>query len=393
MKLDVLLTDGDYKNTYAILRSLKSQNLKVGVLIHKYSSITYFSRLVDKRFIINSRLVKNPSPDIFSKYFHELEKIFKENEINVFLPVSNISYKFASLYKKEIEKYCKVPVVINETMEIAQDKSKTFEHAEKNGIPIPQTFHFNNEEDVYKIIEKIKFPCVLKKTNYNESGVVYCNNKEEFINAFKDIVKNRKKGSSFPVAQEYIVGPGTGFYGIYNNGKCAGFFMHERIHEFPITGGASTLAKSVFEKDLMETGDKLLSSLNWHGVAMVEFKRDSRDGQLKLMEINPKFWGSYELSFTAGINFAYLAYLVALEKNIPDTTYDNDIYFRWTLPHDIIWYKHASSQQRKDYKKLKKQVKIHSNIHWDDPLPVLFNLMFTVYKLFREKKYPHGYIK
>ena len=91
--------------------------------------------------------------------------------------------------------------------------------------------------------------------------------------------------------------------------------MHERIHEFPITGGASTLAKSVFENDLKEIGDKLLSSLNWHGVAMVEFKRDAASGQLKLIEINPKFWGSFELSYKAGINFAYLAYLVALRKN------------------------------------------------------------------------------
>ena len=193
MKLDVLLTDGDYKNTYAILRALKSKGLRVGILIHKYSSITYFSRLVDKRFIIKSNLVKNPSPNIFSNYFNEIKEILKKNEIAVFLPVSNVSYKFAALYKKEIEKYCKVPVVDNETMNIAQDKSITFEHAEKNGIPIPKTFRFNTEEDIYKKIESIKFPCVLKKTNYNESGVVYCNDEKELINAFKKIIINKKK--------------------------------------------------------------------------------------------------------------------------------------------------------------------------------------------------------
>ena len=393
MKLDVLLTDGDYKNTYAILRALKSKGLKVGVLIHKYLSITFFSRLVDKCFIIESGLVKNSSPVIFEEYYKQLEKIFIKNDIAVFLPVSNISYKFASLYKKEIEKYCKVPVVDSELMNIAQNKSKTFEYAKKIGIPIPCTFSFSNVDDFYEIIKLIKFPCVLKKTNYNESGVIYCNNKEELINAFKRTIENKKKEYSFPIIQEYISGPGTGFYGIYNYGKCVGYFMHERVHEFPITGGASTLAKSVFDSNLKEIGDRLLSSLNWHGVAMIEFKRASSNGELKLIEINPKFWGSFELSFKAGINFAYLAYLVALQKDIPESSYINDIYFRWTIPHDLIWYKFASLKQRSDYKKLRKKVKIYSNIHWDDPLTVVFNIIFTLYKLFKDKKYPHGHIQ
>ncbi len=167
----------------------------------------------------------------------------------------------------------------------------------------------------------------------------------------------------------------------------------KEFNEFPITGGASTLAKSTYSSDLREMGDKLLSALNWHGVAMVEFKRDSSTGQLKLMEINPKFWGSFELSYKAGINFAYLAYLVALQQETPDSSYKNDIYFRWTIPHDLVWYKCASSKQREEFRELKKKVKIYSNIHWDDPLPVLFNLSFTIYKILKEKKYPHGYIK
>lgn len=393
MKLDVLLTDGDYKNTYAILRALKSRGLKVGVLIHKYSSINLFSRLVDKRFFIKSGIVDDPSRDTFSNYMEELRNIFLINKIPVFLPVSNISYKFASLYKQELEKYCKVPVVDIDIMNIAQDKSKTFEYAEKTGIPYPKTFCFENEKDFYDKAESLKFPCVLKKTNYYESGVIYCNNKEELKKAFEKTISIKGPENSYPVVQEYINGTGTGYYGIYNKGKCAGYFMHERIHEFPVTGGASTLAKSVFENDLRELGDKLLSSLKWHGVAMVEFKRDASSKQLKLMEINPKFWGSFELSYKAGINFAYLAYLVALQSDIPESSYNNDIYFRWTIPHDIIWYKHASVKQREQFKKLKKEVKIYSNIHWDDPLPVMFNLFFTVYKLFKEKRFPHGHIK
>ena len=393
MRLDVLLTDGDYKNTYAILRALKSKKLKVGILIPKYSSITLYSRLVDKRFFIKTDLVKDSSSDKFSQFFNELKDILSNNEISVFLPVSNVSYKFSSLYKNKLEEHCRIPVADIDIMNIAQDKSKTFAYAEKIGIPYPKTIQIHDKSDFYTNIESVNFPCVLKKTNYNESGVVYCNNREELVKAFEQIIVFKKQEDSFPVIQEYIKGKGTGFYGIYNNGECGGYFMHERIHEFPVTGGASTLAKSIYENDLKETGDKILSSLKWHGVAMVEFKREFATGRLKLMEINPKFWGSFELSYQAGINFAYLAYLVALHKEMPETSYTKDIYFRWTIPHDIIWYKNASRHKRKEYRKLKKAVKIYSNIHWDDPIPVIFNIFFTLYKLIKEKRYPHGHIQ
>jgi len=61
-----------------------------------------------------------------------------------------------------------------------------------------------------------------------------------------------------------------------------------------MTGGPSTVAESIYDEELKRQGLLLLEALNWHGVAMVEFKKDSRDNEFKLMEINPKFWGSLD---------------------------------------------------------------------------------------------------
>ena len=67
--------------------------------------------------------------------------------------------------------------------------------------------------------------------------------------------------------------------------------MHRRLREYPVTGGPSALAESIYDPMLMEQGLKLLDNLQWHGVAMVEFKKDERTGRYVLMEINPKFCG------------------------------------------------------------------------------------------------------
>ena len=79
--------------------------------------------------------------------------------------------------------------------------------------------------------------------------------------------------------QEYIQGSGYGFFAIYENGNLKEFFMHKRIRENPITGGSSVCAKSIYEPKLFRYGKDLLDKLNWHGVAMVEFKKDSKSGK------------------------------------------------------------------------------------------------------------------
>jgi predicted ATP-grasp superfamily ATP-dependent carboligase len=393
MKLDVLLTDGDYKNTYAILRALKEKGLKVGILYNDVFSLSFYSKFVDKRFRVKTRLRKNPNEDKFNNFKEEIVNILKNNEISVFMPVGNISYKFASFYKPELQKYCNLALVDDDIMTTAQDKSKTFEFAQKCDIPIPRTFNLSKIDEINDLAKKISYPCVIKKTNYNESGVIYCNNKDELIENYSLLSRKSKGKMSLPIIQEYIIGPGMGYYGLYDNGKCVGYFMHQRIHEFPITGGASTLAKSAFDPELKSLGDKLLRNMNWHGVAMVEFKKDLNDGKFKLMEINPKFWGSFELSHKSGINFAYLNYMVAMQQEIPESKYENDVHFRWTLPYDILWYRYASEQQRKEFRELKKKENLYSDIHWDDPLTVIYNFLFTLFKLVKEKRYPHGHIQ
>src|SRR5262249_34461804 len=79
--------------------------------------------------------------------------------------------------------------------------------------------------------------------------------------------------------------------------------MHRRVREWPPTGGTSACADSVPSEPALErAGRTLLEALGWHGVAMVEFKRDVKGGFV-LMEINAKFWGSHDVALAAGVDF------------------------------------------------------------------------------------------
>ena len=60
-------------------------------------------------------------------------------------------------------------------------------------------------------------------------------------------------------------------------------------------GRASTFVETVEDTATSATAGHLLRALRYTGIEEVEFKRDPRDGKLKLLDINPPVWaGSKE---------------------------------------------------------------------------------------------------
>jgi protein-tyrosine-phosphatase len=137
--------------------------------------------------------------------------------------------------------------------------------------------------------------------------------------------------------QEYIGGRGLGIEFLFNQGQRVWHFAHERIHEYPLTGGASTYRRSVHaDPTLLEQAQQLLAALRWHGVAMVEFKV-GRDGSFYLMEINPRLWGSLALSIDAGVNFPLGLWQIASNETLsPQPNYRVPYYTR-DLINDLQW--------------------------------------------------------
>ncbi len=118
----------------------------------------------------------------------------------------------------------------------------------------------------------------------------------------------RRQRAQYPlILQECIAGPGAGLFACYDRGRAIALFCHQRLREKPPWGGVSVLSESApLDPDLVGAGTRLLDALGWHGVAMVEFKRDARDGTPRLMEINARFWGSLQLAVDAGVDFPNL---------------------------------------------------------------------------------------
>jgi len=208
--------------------------------------------------------------------------------------------------------------------------------AESAGVPTPKTNVVRRVEELSEI--SITYPCVVKPAR-EASGlksVAYCNNLTDLTAATADQLRCLD-GRSAVLVQEFIEGQGCGLFALMNHGVPLRVFMHQRIREFPPSGGPSTAARSFYSDRLKALGLRLLSTLGWHGVAMVEFRYSPAKRDFILMEVNGKFWGSLELALSAGINFgADLIRLFQGEQLSYSETYDRDHEFYWPLDDDLL---------------------------------------------------------
>ena len=102
--------------------------------------------------------------------------------------------------------------------------------------------------------------------------------------------------------QAWVPGRGLGVEVLFERGRMVWHFVHERLHEWPLTGGASTLRRAAgAETALVALTCRLLEHLQWHGVAMVEWRREV-GGDTRLIEINPRLWDSLPLTLAAGVD-------------------------------------------------------------------------------------------
>jgi predicted ATP-grasp superfamily ATP-dependent carboligase len=120
--------------------------------------------------------------------------------------------------------------------------------------------------------------------------------------------------------QEVVPGDDTDFYtfGAYQDAssRALGVFVSRKVRQHPRNFGESRIAESCWVDEVADDALRLLHELSFHGVSGTEFKRDPRDGRLKLMEVNARHWLHHCLATAAGVNLSLIAYGDALGRPI-----------------------------------------------------------------------------
>ena len=329
----VLVLEANGRNVVSVVRSFGRQGIYVVCAEDSPIALSFFSKYCNKKLVYPSPK-KKPQ-----EWLDWLLNVLKDGSFDMVMPIGDVCYEIISRNRELISKYTKVVVSDYDIWSKGRNKATTLKIAKELDLPIPETYFISELSQVKQIEDKMKYPVVIKpQVSSGSRGIVYVNKKEQLFDMYAKVHKTHK----FPVIQEYIPSGGNA-YGVFllfdQNCEPRAVFVHKRLREFPVKGGPSTLRESVRRPDLVDISIKLLKSMNWFGVAMVEFKEDPRDGICKIMEINPRLWGSLPLSIAAGVDFPYLMYRMAMDGNIePVFNYPEGIRCRWLLLGDILHF-------------------------------------------------------
>jgi predicted ATP-grasp superfamily ATP-dependent carboligase len=372
MNSEVFITDGHWRKSLAAVRALGRNGIKVTVGESTRLATAAFSRYCHQTVVYPSPLFR---PSEFVNYI--LKKL-SSRPYQMLIPMEDETMELISQHHSEFSRLTYLPVVSFEKLDFARRKDKVLQLAKRNGIPIPKTWFIKNISQIDELKNVLPYPVVIKpKLSSGAVGIAYPKNPGELMIHYLSVHRR----FPYPMIQELIPHEGSGYGASFlfdEGGNVKASFVHKRLREYPVTGGASTLRESARYDDIRDMALTLLKKLDWFGVAMVEFKLDPRDGIPKLMEINPRFWGSLHLSVEAGVNFPYLLYRMSRgERFNAVEKYKIGKRCRWMLPGDVLHfvYNPKRASLLPEYFHLWNKNTAYDILSFKDPLPVLGRIL------------------
>jgi predicted ATP-grasp superfamily ATP-dependent carboligase len=326
----VLVLDANQRSALAVTRSLGSHGVTVIT-----ADETPFSLASSSKF--SSSYFSYPSPRIDPRRFIDfLAEEVNRRQIEILLPMTELTTTLL-LNNNLLFPHSIIPFPEMDVVNKLADKCSLIGIARELNIPVPRSWEVEKFDQLPFQLSDLSYPVVLKPgkswlqndNKWSRNNVRFGNNPKET----QAIIDSDPAFHSHPfLVQEYITGYGQGIFAIYDQGKPLAFFAHRRLREKPPSGGVSVLSQSIpVNPDTLSYARALMDSVNWHGVAMIEFKV-SENGTPYLMEVNTRFWGSLQLAIDAGVDFPWLLYQIACGA-IPEAiqSYRTGIRLRWLL--------------------------------------------------------------
>lgn len=159
----------------------------------------------------------------------------------------------------------------------------------------PNYWVLSSAEDA--IGEPLTYPIVLKPLNLdNALGIRVCHNPGEVLEHFRFL-----QSLTDPpyIAQEYIPGLDMDLTILADHGQVVAWAIYTYL---PGKSGGK-IYRFVEHEGYLDAGKRLARALNHHGLLHIDGRLSELDGSVKMIECNPRVFGSIHYTSFAGVNF------------------------------------------------------------------------------------------
>ena len=277
----------------------------------------------------------DPSTDPKGVVRSLVEEAKKLGEEVVLLPASDDYILMASRNRKELSEHFRLLLPSEDIVEGMVDKRRMYDMAAKIGIPIPRTLYPASMADLEEIEDQVEYPAFVKPCRSNMWSRRF-GNKGFVVRDHRELVSSYEK--IFPtgleaMVQEIVPGPATNLFGVsgYFDGKGEplGIFISQKIRQYPPDFGVGSYVMSTHNPEVLELGMKFYGGLGYKGMGGAEFKKDERNGDWRLMELNLRTGMNNMIATEAGINISMIRYMDLIGRPIGSSNEYRD---------GVLWY-------------------------------------------------------
>lgn len=365
----VLCTNGLLSKTLAVVRSIGKHGMRTIVGEKTRYHTSGFSKYADKTVVY-------PDPTLYPEQFYEwlCETIIRE-KVDFLFPMDDDVMDVVVSKQEELKRLCRILGPSLESYRVAADKSLTMRLAKDRNVPYPRTAETSfgpqfSSDELLTLTAEMDYPlCIKPRIGSGSRGVRFANDAAELVSLFKEIHQSYPN----PLIQEAVSNGGK--YGVClcydRNHMIRAAFVQKELRNFPDERGPSIVRESVHHKKMLEYTKRLMDGIPWSGVVEVDYMIDSRTGEPKLMEINPRYWASLHLAVESGVDFPWMHFQLGMDTDAePMLAYEAGILGRQLLPGDLMYFLTNKNRWRLDppffTTKLKDDI-----ISRDDPWPTV----------------------
>lgn len=289
----------------------QAPNVKVGVLSRERWTSVRFSKY-------QSRFFSHEIDEFDMKQLGVILEAAKQIKADIILPLDWPMIRFLSAHRDEVEKVAALPPLpAPELIDTVSDKWLFAEILKRENLPFPATFLYEREKINTQDFATLNYPILVKpRIGLGGSEIVFFDDHSQLVKS----LENPKYGDKY-ILQEFIPGYDASCNVLCQDGEILAYTIQKGIHSGNSRFEPPSGLEFIQDEQILSTIRKLVRAINWSGVANFDFRYDENNCQPKLLEMNPRFWGSLVASLAAGVNFPYLACLAGLGIEFPQPEY------------------------------------------------------------------------
>lgn len=195
-------------------------------------------------------------------------------------------------------------------------KKRMSELARQHDIATPVTLSFETRTDRLESLNKVDLPIIVKGIDdplRKRCGgtKLIIRTRQQLLGLFDMIGETTAPEL---IGQEYIPGSEDTvwmFNGYFNeHSECVAGFTGRKLRQCPAYTGVTSLGLCQANEAVARTAIKLLKAIGYRGIVDMDFRYDARDGQYKLLDVNPRLGSTFRLFVSAtGLDVARACYL------------------------------------------------------------------------------------